>query len=140
MEKEGAWHHPKFSSVLYLSDGGGPSLIINQTLAGPIDPTANGVFMTPLSGVFARFKGDLLHTVLPPKPPAPERVTLTIAFWGHEHRCVERMSLECVDDRVPELPQLSYHWQHEFPLTHYEEEGEMVPVTPVTVARVWISE
>ena len=56
MEKEGAWHHPKFSSVLYLSDGGGPSLIINQTLASPIDPTANGVFMTPLSGVFARFK------------------------------------------------------------------------------------
>ena len=56
VEKEGAWHHPKFSSVLYLSDGGGPSLIINQTLASPIDPTANGVFMTPLSGVFARFK------------------------------------------------------------------------------------
>ena len=82
----------------------------------------------------------MLHTVLPPKPPAPERVTLTIAFWGHEHRSVERMSLECVDDRVPELPQLSYHWQHEFPIAHYEEEGEMAPVTPRKVARVWIGE
>jgi hypothetical protein len=85
VEEGGDWHHPQISSVLYLTDGSGPTLIINQTKQEPLDPSAVSAVVTPRQNMFMHFKGDLLHTVLPPEAPAPERVTIAIAFWGGDH-------------------------------------------------------
>jgi len=52
------------SSVLYLGDCGGPTLIINQTSSSDtLDERAWAVH--PVDGRLVVFKGDLLHGVLP---------------------------------------------------------------------------
>lgn len=142
VEETGEWQHPTISSVLYLTDGSGPTLIINQTKTDPLNPSASSAVITPRKNLFVHFKGDRLHTVLPPeKPPAPERVTIAIAFWGREHVCKERLYLECVDDRVAELPQLSFHWQGEFPLLNDAAIGVASPArvtsTQLRVEGAW---
>lgn len=141
VEEDGDWHHPEISSVLYLTDGSGPTLIVNQTRLELLDPSAISALVTPRQNLFAHFKGDLLHTVLPPEAPAPERVAIAIAFWGKQHVCKQRLFLECVNDRIAELPQLAFHWQAEFPLLGETEIGLAGPTrvtsTQLRVEGTW---
>lgn len=73
--EQGEWLHPIYGSVLYLTvDGGGPTLIVEQTKDGrrPHHRSAadvNGTLVTPQRGAYARWRGDRLHAVLPPSPP-----------------------------------------------------------------------
>merc|ERR1712224_43482 len=52
---------PRFSSVLYLGDTGGPTVVLNQTMGAgdvlmPVLP-GSGIFVFPEKGFFAVFEG-----------------------------------------------------------------------------------
>ena len=68
---QGIWHHPLYSSILYLDGGGAPTLIINQTRGAPLDPDAAGALITPETG-----------QVRSPAPPDPR------GFWTCVRHCV----------------------------------------------------
>ena len=57
-------HHPIASSVLYLSDHGGPTLVIDQT-ASLRGLGSTGWAVSAACNRLLLFKGDLLHGVLP---------------------------------------------------------------------------
>ena len=63
MEAGGAVVHPAVSSVVYLSDAGDPTLVIDETMDGP--PGTEAYLVHPSSRAFLTFRGDLLHGVLP---------------------------------------------------------------------------
>ena len=55
------------SCVLYLTSGGGPTLIIDQT-SSSAKLGARGWAVRPVAGRLAAFRGDRLHGVLPGFP------------------------------------------------------------------------
>ncbi len=73
---------PSLSSILFLSDTGGPTCILGQRPTesrwtgklqlSPAEATEADVVF-PKAGRYVLFKGDLLHGVLPP-PPSSEKV------------------------------------------------------------------
>lgn len=56
------------SIVLYLSDSGGPTVVIHQKPVDGLGPEA--WLVRPRIGRLAAFSGDLLHGVLPGRLPA----------------------------------------------------------------------
>ncbi|KAL1526231.1 hypothetical protein AB1Y20_014954 [Prymnesium parvum] len=93
--------HPRVSNVLYLTDEGAPTLVLqkraprsNADLAketyGTID---EGCISWPSVGKLLAFDGRLLHGTLPLAPAAREglaRVTLLVNIWlGHRPRAIE---------------------------------------------------
>ncbi len=62
------WAVQVCSSVLYLSDGGGPTVVINQTPGDLLGPEA--WLVRPCCGRLTAFSGDLLHGVLPGRLPS----------------------------------------------------------------------
>jgi len=83
--------HPRCSSVLYLSETGGPTAVFDQRKAEgrlvPPVPTAVHV-ASPQPGRFLMFDGRLLHGVLHPLVPMQEpteespRRTLLVNWWA----------------------------------------------------------
>ena len=51
------------SSVLYLTDGGGPTLVLQQSAGGA--PAEQGCLSTPRRNTLLCFPGHCLHGVLP---------------------------------------------------------------------------
>jgi hypothetical protein len=51
------------SSVLYLTDGGGPTLVLEQSAGGALAP--QGFLSTPRCNTLLCFTGHCLHGVLP---------------------------------------------------------------------------
>jgi len=77
---------PAFSSVLYLSDVGGPTYVMNQ-VAGeteglqPAVPTS-GSLAFPHRGLFIVFRGNLVHGVLNPTVSHKgHRLSVVINWW-----------------------------------------------------------
>ena len=64
METCGRVLHPAVSSVVYLSDGGDPTVVLDETLDAPLSAT-RAYIAHPRSRSFFTFRGDLLHGVLP---------------------------------------------------------------------------
>ena len=52
------------SCVLYLTTGGGPTLVIDQT-SSSVTLGSRGWAVRPVAGRLAAFRGDRLHGVLP---------------------------------------------------------------------------
>ena len=117
--EQGEWVHPIYGSVLYLTvDGGGPTLIVEQTKDGrrPQHRSAsdvNATLVTPQRGAYARWRGNRLHAVLPPSPPtrrtlqlseeptlSPSRVQMTIAEQ------ILAVYSDKNPDMVPKVPKL----------------------------------
>ena len=92
--------HPLVSSVLYLSETGGPTAVFLPA-AGAAEAAASDEPLTtsgsyavalgfPRAGALLLFQGDLLHCVLHPPPPplaaapteAQPRRTLLVNFWA----------------------------------------------------------
>jgi hypothetical protein len=73
---------PRRSSILYLSETGGPTLIVD---VGPDDDRApvHGLAVHPRPGRFATFPGTLLHGVLPDEKSRWPRVAMFINWWTH---------------------------------------------------------
>jgi len=84
---------PDLASILYLSNAGGPTVILNATPSRISAPNA-GIAVHPRLGRFAMFPGTLLHGVLPGRPSRWPRVTMLVNWW----RSVPRM------EYAPERP------------------------------------
>ena len=80
--------HPALASVLYLSDAGGPTIILPVTAephqsSRPREWDVTAVF--PRKNRFLTFQGNLLHGVAPdPRPVDGNRLTLLVNWWMHK--------------------------------------------------------
>ena len=77
---------PGLASILYLSNAGGPTVIVDATPSRRTAPNA-AIAVYPRPGRFAMFPGMLLHGVLPTRPGRWPRVTMLVNWW----RSVPRM-------------------------------------------------
>ncbi len=91
---------PDLASILYLSNAGGPTVILDATPARTSAPKA-GIAVHPRPGRFGMFPGTLLHGVLPGRPGRWPRVTMLVNWW----RSVPRM--ECAPAHVGSRPAFS---------------------------------
>lgn len=89
--------HPLVSSVLFLTESGGPTLVLDQDPQGPL--ASRGWLVQPCPNQLLAFKGNLLHGVIPGRPNAStadesshqqfsggKRITLIVAWWGPDMR------------------------------------------------------
>ncbi len=77
---------PDLASILYLSNAGGPTVIVDATPSRTTAPSA-ALAVYPRPGRFGMFPGTLLHGVLPAQPGRWPRVTMLVNWW----RSVPRM-------------------------------------------------
>jgi len=77
---------PGLASILYLSNAGGPTVIVDATPSRRSAPNA-GIAVYPRPGRYCMFPGTLLHGVLPGRPGRWPRVTMLVNWW----RSVPRM-------------------------------------------------
>ncbi len=86
---------PDLASILYLSNAGGPTVILDATPSQTAAPKA-GIAVHPRPGRFGMFPGTLLHGVLPTRPGRWPRVTMLVNWWRSmprmEHAPEERDS------------------------------------------------
>jgi hypothetical protein len=94
---------PELASILYLSNAGGPTVILDATPSRVSAPRA-GIAVSPRPGRFGVFPGKLLHGVLPGRPGRWPRVTMLVNWW----RSVPRM--ECAPQRPGSTP-ASSRWR-----------------------------
>ena len=87
---------PDLASILYLSDAGGPTVILDATPSRRSAPNA-GIAVNPRRGRFGLFPGTLLHGVLPGRPSRWPRVTMLVNWW----RSVPRMECALALDGTP---------------------------------------
>lgn len=71
---------PALASILYLSNAGGPTVIVDATPSRRSAPGA-AVAVHPRPGRFGIFPGTLLHGVLPGRPGRWPRVTMLVNWW-----------------------------------------------------------
>eukprot|EP00808_Paulinella_micropora_P029955 g79967.t1 len=115
--------HPQVSSVLYLTDAGGATLVVQQTCASqditqmfPRKPRA-GVSCAPKRNRYFHFPGNLLHGVLPAEPIVQKvgdrveidreaehlpRITLLLNLWSRrpeDETCRDISDQEAVSAR-----------------------------------------
>jgi hypothetical protein len=82
---------PDLASILYLSNAGGPTVIVDATPSRVSAPSA-AIAVHPRPGRFGMFPGTLLHGVLPAGAGRWPRVTMLVNWW----RSVPRM--ECAPE------------------------------------------
>jgi hypothetical protein len=81
-EGNGEIRHPILSSVLYLSECGGPTLVTNQIMGGPL--ADKGYMIFPQINRVGIFDSKYLHGVVPGrgnKMVRERRCTLMVGFW-----------------------------------------------------------
>lgn len=71
---------PDLASILYLSDVGGPTVIVDAAPARVAAPRT-AIAVHPRQGRFGMFPGALLHGVLPGRPGRWPRVTMLVNWW-----------------------------------------------------------
>jgi hypothetical protein len=104
---------PRTSSILYLSDVGGPTLIVDHEPGGSAPSSARAV--RPRRGRFATFPGTLFHGVLPGEPSSWPRLAMFVNWWEHRPQApsadlpvawreVSPLATEAVALRAPQPP------------------------------------
>ncbi len=88
---------PDLASILYLSNAGGPTVIVDATPSRRSAPNA-AIAVHPRPGRLGMFPGTLLHGVLPGRPGRWPRVTMLVNWW----RSVPRT--ECAPEPVDSRP------------------------------------
>lgn len=71
---------PDLASILYLSNAGGPTVILDARPSRTTAPSA-GIAVHPRPGRFGIFPGSLLHGVVPGRPGRWPRVTMLVNWW-----------------------------------------------------------
>jgi len=80
---------PQLSSILYLSDAGGPTLIVDA-VPGRITTPRHGVGVFPQRGRYATFPGSLFHGVWAGDACHWPRIVFFVNWWKHRPRaCVD---------------------------------------------------
>jgi len=72
---------PLVSSILYLSDVGGPTIIVDAE-AESIRPPSRAVAVTPRAGRFVTFPGALFHGVMAAEDNPLPRVVVLVNWWA----------------------------------------------------------
>jgi hypothetical protein len=72
---------PTMSSVLYLSDEGGPTLILDLAPEEP-GPPSGGVRVWPRRGRYMTFPGRLAHGAKRGTPATSPRIVFLVNFWA----------------------------------------------------------
>ena len=75
--EQGRVVHPTFSSVVYLTGGGDPTLVLDETLDGAA--ASRAWLVHPRRGAFMTFPGNLLHGVVPTSCRTAATATSTAA-------------------------------------------------------------
>jgi hypothetical protein len=83
---------PEASSILYLSDTGGPTIVTDTRARAPAAPR-RAVAVSPHLGRYVVFPGDLYHGVLPGSPSRWPRVVMLMNWWAH--------SVAVVNETIP---------------------------------------
>jgi hypothetical protein len=91
---------PDLATILYLSNAGGPTAILDATPSRITAPKA-GIAVHPRPGRFVMFPGTLLHGVLPGRPSRWPRVTMLVNWW----RSVPRLERAPAFDGTPPFRQ-----------------------------------
>jgi hypothetical protein len=103
--------HPEFSSILYLTNTGGCTLILDQHSpdGNGYDPVKadEGELVCPQANKYAIFNGTLLHGVMPgpsyPGADEPYRITFLVNWWP-----VKPEEPNCVPLDTKSMPELQY--------------------------------
>ena len=132
METCGRVLHPAVSSVVYLSDEGDPTIVLDETLDRPLG-ASRARLVHPRARAFLAFDGDLLHGVLPgPFAPASraaaagdapvgnggapaQRLTLLIAWYAEHTRAAAKRVRLGAQAAVPR-PSRSQTWPRDLEL------------------------
>lgn len=113
--------HPLVSSVLYLSDVvGGPTVVTNQRLAGPL--ATEGWMVMPKVNRMVMFDSQYLHGVIPGRGcnPLPHqnqrRLTFMVGFW--KEIAAKDRGLDCAGpgQPFPDAARTKYTWPREMQL------------------------
>lgn len=72
---------PIVSSILYLSDVGGATIIVDAE-AESIRPPSRAVAVTPRAGRFVTFPGELFHGVMAAEESPLPRVVVLVNWWA----------------------------------------------------------
>lgn len=79
-----AWvSSPRLASILYLSNVGGPTLILDALPSDAAAPT-RGIAVLPRRGRYVMFPGTLLHGVQAGDPSRWPRVALFVNWWDQK--------------------------------------------------------
>jgi hypothetical protein len=89
---------PALATILYLSNAGGPTIIVDASPTRIATPRA-GIAVAPRPARFAMFPGPLLHGVLPAAPSRWPRVTMLVNWWRSVPR-LERASGKLASTRA----------------------------------------
>jgi hypothetical protein len=82
---------PSISSILYLSDVGGPTLVVDLRPDSRAQPK-HGAGMLPRRGRYATFPGALLHGVQRSSPSRWPRIAFFVNWWSHQPKhALERL-------------------------------------------------
>ncbi len=90
---------PPWSSILYLSDEGGET-IVAETRANRIHPPRSVIGIQPRRARFAVFSGELFHGVRPGAASIEPRLALFINWWVQRPRSVLH---ELTTERLPPM-------------------------------------
>lgn len=92
--------HPSLASVFYLSDAGGPTIVLPMRVPSPeqqgrdvVPPGSDAFACFPAENRLLTFQGDLLHGVLDePWPIDGARLTLLVNWWADKPQapCCDR--------------------------------------------------
>lgn len=137
--------HPIASSVLFISDSiGGPTLVTNQVLNGPL--ATEGWLVPPKRNRLVTFDAKYLHGVVPGKgltaQPTDRRLTFMVGFW-RENFCAQPKGIDVMGAGQP-FPSVEsrYKWINEVPLTAsfsspHEWMPTVVELIPVPINSIW---
>jgi hypothetical protein len=154
--------HPIVSSVLYLNDHiGGPTVVTNQRLAGPL--ATEGYMVLPKLNRMVMFDAQYLHGVIPgrglnPLPHQNERrLTFMVGFWKEIAAKDRGLDTAGPGQPFPDLARTKYTWPKEMSVAALESAGAapakaggtvftrvgetaeavMEPVVPLHLQNIW---
>ena len=82
---------PILTVVVYLSDAGGPTVVLRQVPRAPRNGPRRCWCVWPHAGQVSKFQGNYLHGVLSGDAAAPERHTLILNFWRRRPQGLPRL-------------------------------------------------
>ncbi|BDA50955.1 hypothetical protein COCOBI_17-1740 [Coccomyxa sp. Obi] len=145
--------HPVLSSVLYLSNTGGPTVVLEQSA---METLADKAFLcNPKENVLFCFPGTYLHGVLPGQQPVgrepggTQRISLIIAWWGQGLQAKAGAPGTGPCRNLPTSPEalLTQHsqtWLSDFPLSGVarppQRTPQWKPATPIAPAWVPVAD
>lgn len=98
---------PAMSVVVYLSDAGGPTLVLRQQPRAPREGPRRCWCIWPHAGMVCRFPGDYLHGVLGDpdvQDAGSSRHTLILNFWRRRPRGLPRLPAVLMPREDPDRP------------------------------------